>query len=165
MIATGGRATTLPVDGADSTSLYPADNRRCRSHSRKDERGRHRSGHRRRMDRTGSRGGGTWGATAIVVELADRVCARALTDMSWWIHDLHVRNGVDISRRLLRLFRRKRPSRTRRDGGRLDDRLRHRGGWHRADAECRTGTGSGIGKDNELSTSGVRRPPRYLCGW
>ncbi|NBP72812.1 MAG: TonB family protein, partial [Alphaproteobacteria bacterium] len=37
------------------------------------------------------------GATAIVVELADRVCARALTpEMSQWIHDLHLRNGVDI---------------------------------------------------------------------
>jgi 3-phenylpropionate/trans-cinnamate dioxygenase ferredoxin reductase subunit len=37
------------------------------------------------------------GASATVVEVADRVCARALTaDMSQWLHALHERNGVDI---------------------------------------------------------------------
>lgn len=37
------------------------------------------------------------GANATVVEVADRVCARALTaDMSQWVHALHERNGVDI---------------------------------------------------------------------
>lgn len=37
------------------------------------------------------------GAKAIVLEVGDRVCARALTPaMSEWLHALHVRNGVDI---------------------------------------------------------------------
>lgn len=37
------------------------------------------------------------GASATVLEVADRVCARALTaDMSQWVHGLHERNGVDI---------------------------------------------------------------------
>ena len=37
------------------------------------------------------------GANAIVLEVADRVCARALTpEMSHWVDDLHRRNGVDI---------------------------------------------------------------------
>jgi 3-phenylpropionate/trans-cinnamate dioxygenase ferredoxin reductase component len=36
-------------------------------------------------------------ASATVVEVADRVCARALTeDMSQWVHALHERHGVDI---------------------------------------------------------------------
>jgi len=99
MIATGGRATALPVDGADLEGVFTlrtiddAEAIRAKLTS----------------DATVLVIGAGWiglevaaaarkrGATAIVVELADRVCARALTpEMSQWIHDLHVRNGVDI---------------------------------------------------------------------
>ena len=99
MIATGGRATTLPVDGADLDGVFTLrtidDAEAIRA--------------KMNADATVLVIGAGWiglevaaaarkqGATAIVVELADRVCARALTpDMSQWIHDLHVRNGVDI---------------------------------------------------------------------
>tara|TARA_B100000676_G_scaffold305550_1_gene359979 strand:- start:2310 stop:3536 length:1227 start_codon:yes stop_codon:yes gene_type:complete len=99
MIATGGRATRLPVEGADLDGVYTLrtidDADAIRS--------------KMTPDATVLVIGAGWiglevaaaarkqEATAIVVELADRVCARALSpEMSQWIHDLHVRNGVDI---------------------------------------------------------------------
>ncbi|PPR09655.1 MAG: Rhodocoxin reductase [Alphaproteobacteria bacterium MarineAlpha11_Bin1] len=99
MIATGGRATTLPVEGADLDGVFTLrtiDDAET-IHSRITG------------DATVLVIGAGWiglevaaaarkqGAPTIIIELADRVCARALTpDMSQWIHDLHVRNGVDI---------------------------------------------------------------------
>ena len=99
MIATGGRARTLPVDGADLDGVYTlrtiadAEAIRCRLIS-------------------GAKmlviGAGWIGlevaaaarkreARATVIEFADRVCARVLTqEMSDWVHALHVRHGVDI---------------------------------------------------------------------
>ncbi|MEE2996453.1 MAG: FAD-dependent oxidoreductase [Pseudomonadota bacterium] len=99
MIATGGRPTTLPVEGADLAGVFTLrtveDAEAIRTQIT--------------PDATVLVIGAGWiglevaaaarkqGAPTIVVELADRVCARALTpDMSQWVHELHVRNGVDI---------------------------------------------------------------------
>lgn len=99
MIATGGRARTLPVDGADLDGVYTlrtiADAEAIRS--------RLISGAKMLVIGAGWIGlevaaaGRKRNARATVIELADRVCARALTqEMSDWIHALHVRHGVDI---------------------------------------------------------------------
>lgn len=99
LIATGGRARSLDVEGVDLDGVYTlrtiedAENIRARLTK-------------------GARVlviGAGWiglevaaaarkrGASATVIELADRVCARALTeDMSQWVHALHERHGVDI---------------------------------------------------------------------
>jgi 3-phenylpropionate/trans-cinnamate dioxygenase ferredoxin reductase subunit len=99
MIATGGRARMVDLTGHDLDGVYTlrtvADAEAIRP--------------RLKDGATVVVIGGGWiglevaaaarkrGATAIVVEVADRVCARALTpEMSAWVHDLHVRNGVDI---------------------------------------------------------------------
>ena len=99
MIATGGRARTLGVPGADLEGVHTlrsvADAETIRP--------------RLKPGATIVVIGAGWiglevaaaarkrGANAIVVELMDRVCARALTpEMSAWVHDLHVRNGVEI---------------------------------------------------------------------
>lgn len=99
LIATGGSARSLDVDGVDLDGVFTL---------------------RTIDDAEGIRGrlteganvvviGAGWiglevaaaarkrGASATVLEVADRVCARALTtDMSQWVHALHERNGVDI---------------------------------------------------------------------
>ena len=99
MIATGGRARTLPVDGADLDGVYTlrtiADAEAIRS--------RLISGAKVLVIGAGWIGlevaaaARKRNARATVIELADRVCARALTqEMSDWVHALHVRHGVDI---------------------------------------------------------------------
>ena len=99
LIATGGRARSLDVEGVDLDGVYTL---------------------RTIEDAEGIRArltegakvlviGAGWiglevaaaarkrGASATVIELADRVCARALTeDMSQWVHALHESNGVEI---------------------------------------------------------------------
>lgn len=99
LIASGGRARSLDVEGVDLDGVYTL---------------------RTIEDAEGIRAGLTegarilvigagWiglevaaaarkrGASATVIELADRVCARALTEeMSQWVHALHERNGVEI---------------------------------------------------------------------
>jgi 3-phenylpropionate/trans-cinnamate dioxygenase ferredoxin reductase subunit len=99
LIATGGRARSLNVDGADLEGVFTL---------------------RTIGDAEGIRSGlsegstvlvigAGWiglevaaaarkrGARAVVIEVADRVCARALTpEMSQWVHALHERNGVEI---------------------------------------------------------------------
>ncbi len=99
MIATGGRARMVDLPGADLDGVFTlrtvADAEAIRP--------------RLKDGATVVVIGGGWiglevaaaarkrGATAIVVEVADRVCARALTpEMSAWVHDLHIRNGADI---------------------------------------------------------------------
>ena len=99
MIATGGRATTLPVDGADLDGVFTLrtinDSEAIRANLNEHT--------------TVLIVGAGWiglevasaarkrGAKAIVIERADRVCERALApEMSQWLHDLHVRNGVEI---------------------------------------------------------------------
>lgn len=99
MIATGGRARPLPVDGADLDGVYTlrtiADAEAIRA--------------RLVNGANVLVVGAGWiglevaaaarksGANATVIELADRVCARALTeDMSAWVYALHLRHGVDI---------------------------------------------------------------------
>lgn len=99
LIATGGRARSLDVDGVDLDGVFTLrtidDAEGIRSHLN-----------------PGANVlviGAGWiglevaaaarkrGANATVVEIADRVCARALTaDMSGWVHGLHEKNGVDI---------------------------------------------------------------------
>ena len=99
VLATGGRARTLDVPGADLDGIFTlrtvADTdaiRPCLT-----------------AGATVLVVGGGWiglevaaaarkrGADAIVIEAADRVCARALTpEMSAWVHALHERHGVDI---------------------------------------------------------------------
>tara|TARA_R110002110_G_scaffold63045_6_gene175471 strand:- start:4012 stop:5238 length:1227 start_codon:yes stop_codon:yes gene_type:complete len=99
MIATGGRARPLPVDGADLDGVYTlrtiedAEAIRSRLVSGANVLvvgagwiGLEVAAAARKRD-----------ANATVIELADRVCARALTEeMSAWVHDLHTRHGVDI---------------------------------------------------------------------
>ncbi len=99
MIATGGRARMVDLPGHNLDGVYTLrtvpDAEAIRSHLKDGA--------------TVVVIGGGWiglevaaaarkrGATAIVVEVADRVCARALTpEMSAWVHELHVRHGVDI---------------------------------------------------------------------
>lgn len=99
LIATGGRARSLDVDGVDLDGVYTL-------RTIEDA-----EGIRARLT-AGAKvlviGAGWIGlevaaaarkrdASATVVEVADRVCARALTeDMSQWVHALHERHGVDI---------------------------------------------------------------------
>jgi len=99
LIATGGRARSLDVDGVDLDGVYTL-------RTIEDA-----EGIRARLT-AGAKvlviGAGWIGlevaaaarkrdASATVVEVADRVCARALTEnMSQWIHALHERHGVDI---------------------------------------------------------------------
>ena len=99
MIATGGRARPLPVDGADLDGVYTlrtiedAEGIRARLVSGANVLvigagwiGLEVAAAARKRD-----------ANATVIELADRVCARALTpEMSAWVHELHVSHGVDI---------------------------------------------------------------------
>lgn len=99
MIATGGRARRLDVPGADLDGVFTlrsiADTEAIRP--------------RLKEGATVLVVGAGWiglevaaaarkrGANAIVLEVGDRVCARALTPaMSEWIHALHLRHGVDI---------------------------------------------------------------------
>ena len=99
MIATGGRATALPADGADLDGVFTLrtidDAEAIRASLNEHT--------------TVLIIGAGWiglevasaarkrGAKAIVIKRADRVCERALApDMSQWLHDLHVRNGVEI---------------------------------------------------------------------
>ena len=99
MIATGGTARSLPIAGVELDGVYTLrtieDSEAIRSGIGK--------------DRNVLIVGAGWiglevaaaarkkGANAIVLEVADRVCARALTpEMSQWVDDLHRRNGVDI---------------------------------------------------------------------
>lgn len=99
LIATGGRARSLNVDGADLEGVFT-----LRTIGDAED------------IRSGLSEGSTvlvigagWiglevaaaarkrGARAVVIEVADRVCARALTpEMSQWVHALHERNGVEI---------------------------------------------------------------------
>ena len=99
LIATGGRARSLNVDGADLEGVFTLRTIRDAEDIR-----------------SGLSEGSTvlvigagWiglevaaaarkrGARAVVIEVADRVCARALTpEMSQWVHALHERNGVEI---------------------------------------------------------------------
>ena len=99
LIATGGRARSLNVDGADLEGIFT-----LRTIGDAED------------IRSGLSEGSTvlvigagWiglevaaaarkrGARAVVIEVADRVCARALTpEMSQWVHALHERNGVEI---------------------------------------------------------------------
>ena len=99
LIATGGRARSLNVDGVGLDGVYTL-------RTIEDA-----EGIRARLT-AGAKvlviGAGWIGlevaaaarkrdASATVVEVADRVCARALTaDMSQWVHALHERHGVDI---------------------------------------------------------------------
>ena len=99
MIATGGRARPLPVDGADLDGVYTlrtikdAEAIRARLASGANVLvigagwiGLEVAAAARKSD-----------ANATVIELGDRVCARALTEeMSAWVHALHVGHGVDI---------------------------------------------------------------------
>jgi len=99
MIATGGAARSLPIDGVELDGVFTLrtieDSEAIRSGIVK--------------NRNVLIVGAGWiglevaaaarkkGANAIVLEVADRVCARALTlEMSQWVDDLHRRNGVDI---------------------------------------------------------------------
>lgn len=99
MLATGGRARTLDLPGADLPGVHTlrtvADSNTIREHLREGA--------------TVVVVGGGWiglevaaaarkrGAKAIVLEALDRVCARALTpQMSAWVHELHLRHGVEI---------------------------------------------------------------------
>ncbi len=99
LIATGGRARSLSVEGVDLDGVYTL-------RTIEDA-----EGIRARLTK-GARVlviGAGWiglevaaaarkrGASATVIEVADRVCARALTaDMSQWVHALHEKHGVDI---------------------------------------------------------------------
>ena len=99
MIATGGRARPLPVNGADLDGVYTlrtikdAEAIRARLASGANVLvigagwiGLEVAAAARKSD-----------ANATVIELGDRVCARALTEeMSAWVHALHVGHGVDI---------------------------------------------------------------------
>ncbi len=99
MLATGGRARPLPIPGADLDGVFVlrtiADTDAIRPLLTEGA--------------TVLVVGAGWiglevaaaarkrGAKAVVVEVGDRVCARALTpEMSAWVHALHERNGVDI---------------------------------------------------------------------
>ncbi len=99
MLATGGRARRLPVPGAGLDGVFTlrtiADAEAIRP--------------RLRDGATVLVVGAGWiglevaaaarkrGAKAVVVEVAERVCARALTpEMSAWVQGLHERNGVEI---------------------------------------------------------------------
>jgi 3-phenylpropionate/trans-cinnamate dioxygenase ferredoxin reductase component len=99
LIATGGRARSLDVEGVDLEGVFTL-------RTIEDA-----EGIRSRLSDGASVVviGAGWiglevaaaarkrGASATVIEVADRVCARALTaDMSQWVHALHERNGVDI---------------------------------------------------------------------
>ena len=96
MIATGGTARSLPIGGVELDGVYTLrtieDSEAIRSGIGK--------------DRNVLIVGAGWiglevaaaarkkGANAIVLEVADRVCARALTpEMSQWVDDLHRRKG------------------------------------------------------------------------
>lgn len=99
MIATGGRARTLPVDGADMDGVYTLRT----IDDAEAIRARLTSGANVLVVGAGWIGlevaaaARKSNANATVIELADRVCARALTqEMSDWVHALHVRHGVDI---------------------------------------------------------------------
>ena len=99
MLATGGRARTLPAQGSDLDGVHTL---RTIEDS---------AAIRARLSKTSKVliiGAGwiglevaaaakTRGADAIVIEVADRVCARALTpEMSQWLENLHKENGVDL---------------------------------------------------------------------
>lgn len=99
MIATGGRARPLPAPGADLDGVFTlrtvADAEAIRP--------RLKEGATIVVVGAGWIGlevaaaAGKRGAKVIVTEVADRVCARALTpEMSSWLHALHDRNGIDI---------------------------------------------------------------------
>ncbi|MEC7489191.1 MAG: FAD-dependent oxidoreductase [Pseudomonadota bacterium] len=99
MIATGGQARTLPVEGKDLDGVFTlrtiADAEAIRT---------------RLLNNTKVLiVGAGWiglevaaaarnlGAETVVIEVADRVCARAVTpEMSQWILELHLKNGVDV---------------------------------------------------------------------
>lgn len=99
MIATGGRARSLDVDGVELDGVYTLrtieDAEAIRT--------RLTEGAKVLVIGAGWIGlevaaaARKRGASATVIELAGRVCARALTQaMSDWVHALHHRNGVDI---------------------------------------------------------------------
>ena len=99
MLATGGRARTLPVQGDDLDGVHTLRTIEDAATIRA------------RLSKTSTVlviGAGwiglevaaaarTRGAETIVIEVAERVCARALTpEMSQWLGDLHKDNGVDL---------------------------------------------------------------------